>query len=618
MTPFAPVTDKGMFDYATGKWAPAKFKNYVTGETTTTVPSTDVKLPVGTLDLTLGRNYAQIAREGWGEQKSQNGGANPSLSGPATASYHLWAVAPAAQPSSSTHNEIDSLYQNSKVHIDTSVSGLALLAKSPAPGWLAAGLHNIDNAFNELQSKCPCNSGLPVAQALAPIYRQTIALRDKVGASNLDPQSKTSILFELDAKINQFQSALADALGLDLIAFRTNEAHAQTAGFRGAAADESPTSVSPGEEFRVHVHASQATSATRLEKVWLQSRTGEDWKSTITGSAINPTAPVADPVFTVHAADNAAPTAPFFTRPNIEQPYYDISNPQWRERSFAPYPLDAWAEFTFDGLPIRIGEVVQTLQRVTGPGGFYEPLVVTPAVGVSVNPQARIIPLDGSALPVRVTVHTQGQQMEPSHSNSRMAGNQIPHRHNSIAKTRVTPIPSCSLSPLPLLKPEPTPSRPSRSLPAALTIPAGTASATPACDPITNSPPPNFRLAKSMSSLPPASASATSWVPAILSPTHWKAWASARSFSPLQILCPEISVFATSSSLESAPIPFAPNSPRSNPAWTTSSATAERSSSSIRAVHSPLRCLSRWAAVSPSASSMNSPRSSCSILPTPS
>ncbi len=42
MTPFAPVTDKGMFDYATGKWAPAKFKNYVTGEWITGVPSTDV------------------------------------------------------------------------------------------------------------------------------------------------------------------------------------------------------------------------------------------------------------------------------------------------------------------------------------------------------------------------------------------------------------------------------------------------------------------------------------------------------------------------------------------------------------------------------------------------
>jgi LmbE family N-acetylglucosaminyl deacetylase len=406
MTPFAPVTDKGMFDYATGKWAPAKFENYVTGEITTTAPSTDVKLPVGTLDLTLGRSYAQIAREGWGEQKSQNGGANPSLSGPATASYHLWAVATSAAAPSPAHGDTDSLYHNNKVHIDISISGLARLVKPPAPAWLSSDLRQIDRALQQFESKCPCTSGLPAAQGLAPIYRQTLALRDKVAGSNLDSQAKADLLFELDVKINQFQSALSDILGLDLVAFRTNEAHAQTAGFRGAAADEAATSVTPGEEFRVHVHASQATNGTRLEKIWLHSRTSEEWKSNI-NVAIDPAAPVADPVFTVHAADNAAATAPSFTRPNTEQPYYDVANPQWRERSFAPYPLDAWAEFTFDGLPIRLGEVVQTLQRVTGPGGFYEPLVVTPAIGVSVDPQARVLPLDGSALPVRVTVHAQ-------------------------------------------------------------------------------------------------------------------------------------------------------------------------------------------------------------------
>ena len=97
MVPFAPVTEKGMFDYATGKWAPAKFHNYATGEWITGVPSTDVKLPVGTLDPSLGRSYVQIARQGWGEQKSQNGGANPTLTGPATANYHFWAVATSAQ-----------------------------------------------------------------------------------------------------------------------------------------------------------------------------------------------------------------------------------------------------------------------------------------------------------------------------------------------------------------------------------------------------------------------------------------------------------------------------------------------------------------------------------------
>src|SRR5215472_5530386 len=123
MTPFAPVTDKGMYDYATGKWAPARFKNYVTGEWIEgVVPSTDVRIPVGTLDLTLGRSYAQIAREGWGEQKSQNGGANPTLSGPATASYHLWAVAPAAvQRTEAKANKLtdNSLFRNRRVNIDT-------------------------------------------------------------------------------------------------------------------------------------------------------------------------------------------------------------------------------------------------------------------------------------------------------------------------------------------------------------------------------------------------------------------------------------------------------------------------------------------------------------------
>ena len=407
-TPFAPVTAKGMFDYATGKWSPARFRNYITGEWSTTVPQADAEVPVGTFDFTLGLTYAQIAHAGWGEQKSQYGGANPLLTGPATGSYHLWAVAPQGQPGKSDANRGDeSLFHNPKVRIDTSIAGLAALVKDPAPDWLASGLKTIDNGIHQLQSRCPCNGGLPVAQELAPIYRQTLALRQKVADSALDTHGKAQLLFELDKKIDQFQAALANALGLNMTAFRNNEPHAQGSGFRGASADETATSVSPGQQLYVQVHASQATKETKLEKVWLESRTGDEWKNSMTGGNVNAAGAVSDPVFTAQVADDAQPTAPYFTRPNIEQPYYDISNPQWRERSFAPYPLDAWAQFSFQGLPIRIGEVVQTLQRITGPGGSYEPLVVTPAIGVTVDPQARILPLDGSALPVRVTVHTQ-------------------------------------------------------------------------------------------------------------------------------------------------------------------------------------------------------------------
>ena len=406
--PFAPITQKGMFDYATGKWAPARFHNYATGQWITGAPSADVSIPVGTWDAVLGRTYAQIAREGWGMQKSQNGGANPSLSGPESSSYHLWAVAPVAQTGAAGAREPDtSLFQNREVNIDTSIAGLARLVPGNPPEWLSTGLRQINTAIKQFDDGFGGYTDIASAGKLVHIYRQTLGVRAQVAASSLDAQAKASLLFELDAKIGQFQSALAGLLGLDMIAFRTSEAHVQNGGFRGNTADETPRSVSSGEDFRVRVHAAQATSSTRLEKIWLDSQSGDPWKSNLSSGAIDPAAPTADPIFTVHVPDNAEPTAPYFTRPSIEQPYYDISNPALRDRSFSPYPLAAWAEFTFDGLPIRIGKVVQTLQRVTGPGGIYEPLVVTPAIGVRIEPEARILPVDGSALPVRVTVHTQ-------------------------------------------------------------------------------------------------------------------------------------------------------------------------------------------------------------------
>ena len=242
----------------------------------------------------------------------------------------------------------------------------------------------------------------------------------------------------------------------------------------------------------MRVHASQATHATRLEKVWLREPApATPWKSENISGAIDPAAPVADPIFSVHVADNAAPTAPFFTRPSIEQPYYDISNPAWRERSFAPYPLAAWAEFTFDGLPIRIGQVVQTLERVTGPGGIYEPLVVTPAIGVRVEPEARILPLDGSALPVRVTVHTQAAaEGTVELEAARRAGAPTRPRRNSIAKAPATPSRFSFPSPRAQLKAGAYSITGHRALRRARpTRPAGRASATLDCAPTTSTSP---------------------------------------------------------------------------------------------------------------------------------
>ena len=405
--PFARITDKGMFDYATGKWAPAKFHNYITGDWTTGSLSPDVTVALGQWDPILGRTYVQIAREGWGEQKSQYGGASPALSEPQNGEYHIWGVAPAAAKASSDAGK-GSLFVNTKVNIDTTLGGLAQLAGDNPPAWLSDGLRQIQTGLDDFAKKCVSNCGIDGAHKLVPVYKQTLDLYARVEQSELAAKPKADLEFELGDKIDQFQTAFKDLLGLDLIAFTTKQKDGQPGGGnRGGTADETPRSVTPGASFRVRAHVANAAGAAKLERAWLVSESGSEWKSD--GGVKQPSSgPVSDAVFDVQAAEDAEPTKPYFTRKTTEQPVYDVSNPAWRLRPLVPWPLQAWAEFSFDDAPIRIGGIVQTLQRVTGPGGIYEPLIVTPLVGVHVQPEARLLPVSGATLPVHVTVQTSG------------------------------------------------------------------------------------------------------------------------------------------------------------------------------------------------------------------
>ncbi len=272
--PFAPITNGKMFDYATGKWAPARFHNYVTGEWIEGALPADVTIPVGTWDAALGRTYVQIAREGWGEQKSQYGGSDPALIVPDSSRYHLWAVAPSAavsgkdKPTAAAGDDEDdtSLSWNAKVHIDTGITGLARLAGSAPPQWLTDGLGQIESGLNAFTSDCKNQSGVSAAHNLVPVYRETLDLYVRVKASDLDAEAKAGLELELGEKVEQFQTALKDLLGLDLVAFTARGMSNEGGGpQRGGAADEMPRSVWPGEDVSVRVHLAQGLDAAELQ-----------------------------------------------------------------------------------------------------------------------------------------------------------------------------------------------------------------------------------------------------------------------------------------------------------------------------------------------------------------
>ena len=121
--PSFSISPKGMYDYATGKWAPVRFYDYVAGKWTDAVPNTTVTISEGAYDPVLGNSYIQLAREGLGQQKSQNGGTGLPLSGAFDVPYHRYG---SRVPTSNTeHSFFDG--------IDISIAGIASLASGQHP-----------------------------------------------------------------------------------------------------------------------------------------------------------------------------------------------------------------------------------------------------------------------------------------------------------------------------------------------------------------------------------------------------------------------------------------------------------------------------------------------------
>ena len=407
--PFFRVTSKGMYDYATGKWAPVRFFNYVTGVWIDHVPSADVEIPEGTYDPILGRSYLQIAREGWSQQKSQFGGGNPALPGPYSVGYHLYgsrvsAASPASGPADNFFNGID-----------ITLPGIASLAHGDT-AFLAKALREIDQhvmtaTFNYLPS-----APEKIAPELATGYRETRDLIAAVNASSLSADDKANVKHELNIKLVQFNTALAEALGLQVNAIMITRTSDHPEGF-SLSSSETPTSVTPGSQFDVRLHVTSAEpwgadSDLRLTRTWLASPEPEHWNILRIGAPglDIETSDDGDAVFRITVPDNAQYTRPYFTRPTPEQPYYDISDPSLLNQPFAPYPVAGWAEFTWQGVPIRIGQVVQTVHREHGYGDLYQPLAVTAAISVNIASTAGVVPLGAKSFPLSVSVKNDQQE----------------------------------------------------------------------------------------------------------------------------------------------------------------------------------------------------------------
>ena len=400
--PFARVTDKGIYDYATGHWEPVRFRNYVDNTWIEGVPSTTIEIPSGTYNPMLGQSYMQVSREGLNQQKTQNGGIAIPLPRPTSTPYHLYA----SRVSSSSHEK--SFFDG----IDITLAGIASYAPAAEQRQWCDKLDALNATVESAIAAFNAANPAAIAPTLAKGFAQTNALLADVAASKLPVEARYNMTHELTIKQQQFNLALQQALGLALLANTTEGSGGPTrVGPFGDLSTQTPTSqtVVPGDRVNVAVHvANQGTEPVTLSTVEVVSQAGPGFTITpdgpITGE-LNPGA-ARDESFTVAVPQEAELTKPYFSRPNLEQSYYDINDPRYLNLPTRPYPLLSTATVTYHDVAITLSGVVQTVHRVNGEGPVLEPLLVAPAISLTVTPYAGVAPLTSSTLELHVALHS--------------------------------------------------------------------------------------------------------------------------------------------------------------------------------------------------------------------
>jgi len=405
-SPFFDITKDGMYDYAIDKYVPVRFFDYVSEKWTTEKPPVNLTIDEGKLITGTGLTATQIAREGWGLQKSQNGGGTLPQAAPASATYHRYGSRVATTDQEQTFFD----------GIDTSLAGIAALAKGDT-GFLKRGLAAVaakaDHAFAEYSPEKPG----AIAPVLAEGLRATRELAASVQASALAEPGKSDVLFELGVKERQFQAGLAAALE---VSFQTAvsaqvkmpEAPAGGRGGRGGFGmlrNAAFTMAIPGQAFAVETQTfNMGAEPVGVTRVRLIAADGKDWNVQTQGTPAHEVAPGKQEMWrlAVQVPADATITRPYYKRDSLEQPYYDLLDSRFRNLSTAPYPLSARAEFTYRGVPFEVEQAVQTSERVAGIGQVQQPLMVAPAIGVSLGLPGGALPLTAKALAITATVHS--------------------------------------------------------------------------------------------------------------------------------------------------------------------------------------------------------------------
>jgi hypothetical protein len=410
-SPFGRIDAQGMYDSATSQYVPARFHNYVTGKVTETVPKANVTIPEGDTDPLLGgESYAQLGREGRSLHRSQMGG---GAGGPAgrggggrfDVSYHRYGshvLSPDGKPQ--PDGDDSGLESGFYDGIDTSLPGIATLApgaQGALPFVLKANLGGIDKNIAEAQRLFDPAKPELTAPALSSALIAADMLIDNVeslGSSVLPADQKYNLLHELHVKRVQLNDALILAHGLTLEATLADSTLLTT---QRTVQVNLKTSFGGNDTDGVHIDRVELV-ASDGSKVDHPPETGDVFKYVANRSVLK-----------LNLPQGLTATRPYFSRPDIEQPYYDVGDANLRDAPATPAPLTASVTLNDNGTPFTLTAIVAT-KPVQLPSGdsMRQPAVVVPPISIAMNRQVEVLPSTKAQISVGFSISPPSAQID--------------------------------------------------------------------------------------------------------------------------------------------------------------------------------------------------------------
>jgi LmbE family N-acetylglucosaminyl deacetylase len=479
--PFARIDARGMFDYATNQYVPARFTNYVTGRVTNTIPRANVVIPEGDpatytapdgtktpIPGMEGLSYVQFAREGLALEKSQIGpNARLASPGPHDVAYTLYgSKVSCLQPIKFTsetpsNNSIPEISSNSSTQpspnslkpqtparsslsqaspnsgplgtpslqarvppsptadealapgvcppsppepslftgIDTSFAGMATLVPEAADKFRPL-LQKIDDKIAEAQASFdPAKPELIAPQlrfALGSVD-QFIHELENPNVNDLDPLPSYNLLHELRIKRTELNNALILALGFDLKAVLGHDADKGRHAPVPLLTTDKLVSLTVSESNR-------SKDDIRIEWTALHPATTDVMIGVDEAGGLHPGQSRTENL-DFRIDHPLAANRPYFSRKNIEQPFYEISNPNLRDAPATPPSLTVELSLDDQGVPLTLDAIVEN----TG-DDRNQPAVAVPPVSLTVTPNVEILTPNFAGSSSEITVRTGNRQ----------------------------------------------------------------------------------------------------------------------------------------------------------------------------------------------------------------